>query len=75
MDSQITSRINALQRDLTELELRESILLNELETVQSKMKLIKSELADITKNDKVANEILEKVYAQRRGSASSNPRK
>lgn len=68
MDSQITSRISSLQRDLTELELRESTLLNELETVQSKIKLIKSELTEITKSERVANDILEKVYAQRRGS-------
>lgn len=68
MDSQTTSKINNFQSQLKELELREESLKKELEVVQNKIRLVKNEIGNLTKNDSVAKDILERVYEQRRGS-------
>lgn len=69
MQSRDVSKLNNLQRDLGELEIREESLLKELEAVQAKMRLIKSELVALTENHGVTKEVLERVYEQRRGPA------
>lgn len=68
MDSATTSKINSFQRQLKELELRESNLTSELEVVQNKIRAVKREIAELTKNEGVTRDILERVYEQRRRS-------
>lgn len=66
MDSQFSGKLNSFQRDLKELELREQSLTNELDEVQAKIKLIRKEIAELTKSDRVTQDILERVYSQRK---------
>lgn len=66
MDSQTSSKLTTLQRDLAELELREHQLQAELEDIAAKKKLILNEVSKINKNEKVTQDILTMVYEQRR---------
>lgn len=66
MDSQTSSKLTSLQRDLAELELREHQLQAELEDLAAKKKLILSEVSKINKNEQITQDILSMVYEQRR---------
>lgn len=71
MDSQLVSRINTLQEDLNELEMQEISLTTELSAVQNKIRFLRQELGEITINDRVAKDILERVYEQRRNTGDT----
>lgn len=75
MDSQITYKINSLQRDLAEMELRRDKLIQEISELDSQIKLAKSQLQEITKDERLAGNILERVYEQRRRKLSDMPGK
>lgn len=66
MDSQTSSKLTSLQRDLAELEFREHQLQAELEDLAAKKKLILSEVSKINKNEQITQDILSMVYEQRR---------
>lgn len=68
MDSQTSSKLTSLQRDLAELELREHQLKAELEDLEAKKKQILAEVSKINKNERITQDILTMVYEQRRPS-------
>lgn len=66
MDAKTTLKLNNLHRDLDALVQKEASLTAELEEVTARIKLIKEELAKLNESDRVTNDILQKVYEQRR---------
>lgn len=66
MDAQTNLKINNLQRDLLSLEEKEARLAREMEDVSAQIKLLKSELDALMKDDRITNDILGRVYEQRR---------
>lgn len=66
MDSQTSSKLISLQRDLAELEFREHQIKSELEDIFAKKRLILNEISKINKNEEVTQDILSMVYEQRR---------
>lgn len=66
MDSQINLKVNQLQRDLADLEEKELRLAKELETVVDQIKIVRRELDEIMKDERITKDILGRVYEQRR---------
>ncbi len=67
MDSETASKINDLKTELAKLQMRETTLNQELESVRARISFTKREIADIVENGSFTKEILEQVYSQRRG--------
>lgn len=70
-----TNKLNSLQRDLLELNLKEDRLKKELEEVANRKKAINMELNKLMENDRVAKDVLSRVYEQRRGGDTKPKRK
>lgn len=70
-----TNKLNSLQRDLLELNLKEDRLKKELEEVANRKKAINIELNKLMENDRVAKDVLSRVYEQRRGGDTKPKRK
>lgn len=70
-----TNKLNSLQRDLLELNLKEERLKKELEEVANRKKAINMELNKLMENDRVAKDVLSRVYEQRRGGDTKPKRK
>ena len=67
MDSETSSKLNDLKAELTKLQMRETTLNQELESVRARISVKKKEIANIVEYGSFTQEILEQVYSQRRG--------
>lgn len=67
MDSETSSKLNDLKAELTKLQMRETTLNQELESVRARISVTKKEIANIVEYGSFTQEILEQVYSQRRG--------
>lgn len=76
MDSQTSLKVNNLQRDLLSLEDKEKRLEKELEDIRAQIKVVRMEIDTIMADDRIANDILERVYEQRRSvDSGKRPKK